>query len=104
MDEAKEDWKEAKIDLKTKRHYEIIEKIDRECLNDTGLRVLREIEVKTTIAKRDVLLLERMLEKTIFQKEDDVKVSQKKSPRKWTGLLTPWGRLALASISIRSTR
>ena len=60
---------------KTKRHAEIIQKIDRECLNDTGLRVLEEIEVKTTIAKREVLLLERMLEKTIFQKEDEVELS-----------------------------
>ena len=71
----------AEESLKTKRHSEIIEKIDRECLNDTGLRVLEEIEVKTTIAKREVLLLERMLEKTIFQKED-VKVSQNINPAK----------------------
>ncbi len=40
---------------KTKRHAEMIEKINCECLNDTGLGVLEEIEIKTKIAKREVL-------------------------------------------------
>jgi hypothetical protein len=65
----------AEETFKTKRYAEIIAKIDRATLNDTGLRVLEEIEDKTKITKREVLLLDRMLEKTIFQKEDDVEVS-----------------------------
>ena len=63
---------------KTKRHAEIIQKI-RECLNDTGLRLLEEIHVRTTIAEREVLILQRMLEKRSSKKKRVLSCQKRKS-------------------------
>ena len=65
------------------QYKEIVDSIDIDSLNPTGLLKIEEIKKKRKINQREFLLLERMQNKTIFQKDETLTDDEREEQQKF---------------------